>query len=92
MRKTKKRKQLFFQTNQFREVKEEKKDVQMAERIKQLHAAISNLNKVERAIILLHLDNVSNAEIAEIVGITQNYVRVRMNRIKAKLSKVLKGN
>ena len=28
-------------------------------------------------------------EIAEIVGITQNYVRVKMNRIKAKLKKLM---
>lgn len=92
LRKTKKKQQLFFQTNQFKDTSEEKKSEAESEKLKQMHCAIAKLNKVEKAIVMLHLDEKSNEEIAEIVGITQNYVRVKMNRIKTKLSKTVKNN
>ncbi len=61
----------------------------LEENIKQLHHAIKQLNDIEKAIIMLYLDGKKHEEIAEIVGITQNYVRVKMNRIKEKLRKTL---
>ncbi|MHA7056480.1 RNA polymerase sigma factor [Aquimarina sp. M1] len=91
LRKTKKKQQLFFQTNQFKDISEEKNIDIQDEKFKLMHAAIADLNKVEKAIVMLHLDEKSNEEIADIIGITQNYVRVKMNRIKAKLSKKLKN-
>tara|TARA_R100000278_G_scaffold5451_1_gene8352 strand:+ start:158 stop:658 length:501 start_codon:yes stop_codon:yes gene_type:complete len=92
LRKTKKKQQIFFQTNQFKDTSEEKKSEVHNEKLKVMHAAIAKLNKVEKAIVMLHLDEKSNEEIAEIVGITQNYVRVKMNRIKIKLSNTVKNN
>ena len=59
------------------------------EKLQLLHKAISNLNEVEKAIIMLHLEERGNEEIAQIIGITQNYVRVKMNRIKEKLKNTL---
>lgn len=54
-----------------------------------LYKAIDQLNDIEKAIITLYLDDKGNDEIAEIVGISQNYVRVRMNRARQKLKKIL---
>jgi len=88
-RKSKKKRQLFFQTNIFKDSSNESKSSFQDEKLKLMHNAITNLNKVEKAIVMLHLDEKSNEEIAEIVGISQNYVRVKMNRIKIKLSKTL---
>jgi RNA polymerase sigma-70 factor (ECF subfamily) len=90
LRKTRKKQQFFFQTNQFKDTSEEKKSEVQNEKLKLMHSAIAKLNKVEKAIVMLHLDEKSNEEIAEIVGTTQNYVRVKMNRIKIKLSKTVK--
>ncbi|MDA3880052.1 MAG: RNA polymerase sigma factor [Prolixibacteraceae bacterium] len=59
------------------------------ENLKLLHKAIEGLTGIEKSIILLYLEDKKYEEIAEIVGITQNYVRVKMNRIKAKLKKLL---
>ena len=59
------------------------------EELKLLYKAINQLNDVEKAIILLYLDEKGNDEIAEIIGITQNYVRVRMNRARQKLKQIL---
>ncbi|OEK03862.1 RNA polymerase subunit sigma-70 [Roseivirga sp. 4D4] len=59
------------------------------EDLKQLYQAISQLNDIEKAIIMLYLEDRDNEEIAEIIGISQNYVRVRMNRSKEKLKRIL---
>jgi len=64
-------------------------DTTYEENLKLLHRAIEELTGVEKSIILLYLEEKKYEEIAEIVGITQNYVRVKMNRIKAKLKKLL---
>jgi RNA polymerase sigma-70 factor (ECF subfamily) len=50
-----------------------------------LNMAVAQLTGVEKSIILLFLEDKKYEEIAEITGITQNYVRVKMNRIKKKL-------
>jgi RNA polymerase sigma-70 factor (ECF subfamily) len=55
------------------------------ENIAQLKRAIARLSGIEKSIILLFLENKNYEEIADITGITQNYVRVKMNRIKTKL-------
>jgi len=54
-----------------------------------LNLAIDKLTEIEKAIILLYLDEKTYEEISEIVGITNNNVGVRINRIKNKLSKLI---
>lgn len=85
LRKVKKKQSLFTSSEIFRDISEEKTDDPDDENLRLLYAAISHLNKIEKAIMMLHLENKSNEEIAAIIGITQNYVRVKMNRIKVKL-------
>ncbi|QGY44873.1 sigma-70 family RNA polymerase sigma factor [Maribellus comscasis] len=68
---------------------DEKYDTETEENIKQLHKAVGQLTGVEKSIVLLYLENKKYEEIAEITGITQNYVRVKMNRIKKKLKKFM---
>jgi len=89
-RKEKKRRFLFLEQFEFKEPASAPKTGFKDERIEALYKAISNLDKIERAIMLLHLDEVPNEEIAEIAGITQNYVRVKMTRIRTKLAKTIK--
>lgn len=55
------------------------------EHLRLLKDAVSRLTGIEKSIILLFLEEKSYEEIADITGITQNYVRVKMNRIKKKL-------
>lgn len=64
---------------------DENPEYETEENIKQLHRAVAQLTGVEKSIVLLFLENKKYEEIAEITGITQNYVRVKMNRIKKKL-------
>lgn len=59
--------------------------------IQLLYAAIDQLNDVEKAIVMLYLEEKGNEEIAEIVGISQNYVRVKMTRIRKKLKEIVEA-
>jgi len=53
--------------------------------LKKLYELIYRLNDLERAIMLLYLDDQSYCEIAEIVGISETNVATKINRIKLKL-------
>ena len=67
-------------------------DVQRSEdddRIITLYDAISQLNASEKAIITMYLEEFSYADIAFVTDITENYVGVKLNRIKKKLSNII---
>jgi len=57
--------------------------------VKKLHWAIRQLSEVDRAMIMMALEEIPYDEIAETLGITQNNVRVRMNRIREKLKALM---
>jgi len=71
------------------QIADENQEAETEENIKLLHRAVAQLTGIEKSIILLYLENKKYEEIAEITGITQNYVRVKMNRIKKKLKKLM---
>lgn len=56
-----------------------------------LYEAIKRLSEIDRAIILLYLEEKPNKEIAEIIGTTPNNIGARINRIKERLKKLLDG-
>ncbi|QIL78085.1 sigma-70 family RNA polymerase sigma factor [Hymenobacter sp. HDW8] len=53
-----------------------------------LYSAIERLSEVEKAFVLLYLEEHTYEEMADILGITQNNVRVKMHRIQEKLRKI----
>jgi len=57
-----------------------------------LYCAIDTLGKVDKAIMLLFLDDTSYEEIAEIVGLTKTNVATKISRIKLKLKDYLSNN
>lgn len=61
------------------------------EKRKSMHLAIDKLSEIEKAIILLYLDERSYEEISTIIGVSVSNVGVRLNRIKNKLSKLIKS-
>lgn len=73
-------------------ISEEAYDNTTDEKIKTLHHAIAQLSEIEKAIIMLYFEEKDNEEIAEIMGITQNNVRVKMTRIREKLRTMLVKN
>ena len=56
-----------------------------SERLAEMYRLISQLNKMDKALILMWLDERSYDEIAEVTGMTRNNVATRLRRIKQKL-------
>ena len=71
------------------QVAEDPQSTDYNEAIRLLYNAIGKLDKLEKAIIILYLEEKSYEEIGEIAGITANHAGVRINRIKAKLRQYL---
>jgi RNA polymerase sigma-70 factor (ECF subfamily) len=57
-----------------------------------LNQAIAKLTEIEKAVIMLYLDEKTYDEVSEIIGISNSNVGVRLNRIKNKLSELIKTN
>ena len=55
-------------------------------KIQFLYKCISELPETDRIIISLELENMKQAEIAGIVGLSESNIRVRIHRIKEKLT------
>jgi RNA polymerase sigma factor (sigma-70 family) len=68
----------------------EVKSARERETLELLYAQIRALPPVERSLILLYLDGVSYAEMAEIHGLSESNVGVRLTRLKQKLSDAMK--
>jgi RNA polymerase sigma factor (sigma-70 family) len=75
--------------NNLMQIADDNYDETFDDQLRMLHSAIAKLSGIEKSIILLYLEDKQYEEIAEIIGITQNYVRVKMNRIKGKLKKLM---
>lgn len=63
----------------------------LRERIRILYYLISLLSPLDKAIMTMHLDDRSNAEIAEVTGLTKGNVATRLSRIKSRLSTEING-
>lgn len=57
--------------------------------ITQLYHAIKQLSEVDRAVILLYLEENTYQQIADITGTNANNIGVRIKRIKHRLNKIL---
>lgn len=62
---------------------------EFSENEERLYEALRQLSDAEKAIVSLYLEDYSHREIGEIIGISENYVGVRMSRIKEKLKRIL---
>jgi RNA polymerase sigma-70 factor (ECF subfamily) len=74
---------------QIPEVEENK---ELEENILKLYQLIHGLDDLEKAIMLLYLDDNSYSDIAEIVGISETNVATKINRIKLKLKSQFNTN
>lgn len=57
--------------------------------LKSLYQAIRTLNDIDRALVFLYLEDKPYREIAATLGISEVNARVKMNRAKDKLKKIL---
>lgn len=63
-------------------------EVSNNEEIQELYKLINRLGKIERALVLLYLDDKPYKEIAEITGLTVTNVATKLSRIKDKLKQM----
>ncbi|WP_300673213.1 sigma-70 family RNA polymerase sigma factor [Soonwooa sp.] len=68
---------------------EQEEDDEKQAQISLLYKVIKLLPNVERAIVMMYLDDVSYKEIAETLGITEVNARVKMNRLKKTLKELM---
>ena len=61
------------------------------ETVEQLYKAIHQLPKAQAALVLLYLDELSYREMAEVLGISESNVGVKLNRAKKVLSALMNG-
>ena len=60
--------------------------------LNQLRSCIKKMNEVDKGLITLYLEELPYKEIAEITGLTENHVAVKIKRIKKKLLNCINTN
>ena len=75
--------------NTFHKVTQIDYNYEEEEKLKLLYSAISELNDIEKALVFLYLEDKNYTEISETLGISEVNARVKMNRVKGKLIKIL---
>jgi RNA polymerase sigma-70 factor (ECF subfamily) len=89
--KSKKSKNQYFATESLPEELVEDSRAFTDEALNQLYTAIKQLSEIDRAVILLYLEDKSYQDISEIIGTNPNNIGVRIKRIKERLKKILDG-
>jgi len=62
------------------------------EQAESLHRAIQKLNDIDRSLVLMYLEELAYAEISEILGLTVNNIKIKMNRVKKRLKKLTEND
>ena len=63
-------------------------DTALKEQVEELRAVINRLGYIDRALIMLWLDGYSYEEMAEVTGLTQSNVAVKLMRAKNKIKEM----
>jgi RNA polymerase sigma-70 factor (ECF subfamily) len=72
------------------EVPDHGRDLAQREAVARLYAAIRRLPGPDAALVLLYLDDLSYRQMAEVLGISEGNVGVRLNRARKALTQLLK--
>ncbi len=67
-------------------------DIELNQNITLLYKFIDKLNELDKALILLYLDDNKHKEIAEILGISETNVGTKISRIKKELKEQFNNN
>lgn len=65
--------------------------IEQQETVDQLYLAIHRLPKADAALVLLYLENLTYRQIADVLGIQENNVGFKLNRVKRALGQMMKG-
>ncbi len=70
-------------------ISSEEYDDTVEQQLKLMYTKIKELNDIEKALVFLYLEDKNYREISDTLGITEVNARVKMNRVKGKLRKLL---
>ena len=88
-RKEKKRLNTQPLSDQFTAIAQDEYNAQVDEQMAWLYQKIKDFSEIDKALVLLYLEDKRYDEIAETLGISAGNARVKMNRIKERLKKML---
>jgi len=77
-----------YETVSFK-IKADEYDDTEEQQLKLMYNAVRELNDIDKALVFLYLEDKSYREISETLGISEVNARVKMNRTKEKLRKIL---
>lgn len=77
-----------YESVQFK-IEDRQEDDEQMEQLTLLYGAVKQLNDIEKALVFLYLEDKNYREIAETMGISEVNARVKMNRIKTKLTNII---
>ncbi len=77
-----------YDTVHFR-IKAVEYDDEAEQRLSLMYKAVKELNDIDKALVFLYLEDKNYKEIADTMGISEVNARVKMNRVKTKLKKIL---
>jgi RNA polymerase sigma-70 factor (ECF subfamily) len=77
-----------YETVEFK-IEDTTEDDETMEQLTLLYGAVKQLNDIEKALVFLYLEDKNYREIAETLGISEVNARVKMNRIKTKLTNII---
>jgi len=63
---------------------------EIGSQVEQLHRALRELSEVERALVMLYLEDLSYKQISEVLGISEANVGTKLTRTKAKLQEIVR--
>lgn len=86
-----KRKNIVVPVEKFQEQQDDNDNSEKEEQVQLLYKAISLLNNIDKAIIMLWLEEKKYEEIAGILGISKSNVSVKLFRIRQSLAEIMKG-
>lgn len=70
-------------------IQAEEYDGAVEKQLSLLYSAVKELNDIDKALVFLYLEDKNYKEISETLGISEVNARVKMNRVKTKLKKIL---
>lgn len=68
-----------------------KEKLEQEEQLEQLQTELNQLSVIDKALISLMLEGLTMKEIADVIGITEPNVKVKIHRVKTQLKEILKG-
>ncbi len=83
-----KKQPLVFTTEIFPELSEQKNENE--DQLSAMYKAISELSSIDKALVMLYIEDYNYNEIGDMMGITPNNVAVKMIRLKSKLKEAAK--